>query len=696
MTSLNLKKIIIIYLVINFFFLITILFANANNEFDISAQKITLNKENDNISATGNVLIKNQKISIHSDKAIYFKNQKTFEAINNVKINDEYNNLYYSDNFISNDDFSSASANSIKIRLKDKSRIVGSALKRQNGINIISNSQYTPCIEKNYLIENCPGWKLKAKTVYHDEKTKTMHYDHSILYILNIPVLYTPYFSHPDPSVNKRSGILVPSFQSDDKLGQIISVPYFYNLSVNKDFTFTPTIQSNASNYITTEFRLLNKNGIFNIETNINDNNDNQGTKHYAFANAKLESDLDNFEVYIQTSNHDTYMRKNQINELNVLTSGVTISDTIKGNDFLFEAKSYKHLSVNGTNQWEYLYPKLTYNITNLEIPNFKSNLSIKNTLLRRNSLNKDTQTIISSEMNFDNKKIDTKRGFVFSNFLDNRIIYHSIESENSKNGMNQVRIFPQIGSAVTYPLKKINNDISQVLKPILMPILAPYNNYTGSLEVNNSNIFSKNRSSGLSKWESGPRINYGAEWFIDYKDKYDGNLIIGQSIKFNKNKLDTSDEISDFMTSLFINIDENIYTNAEFIVDRDKYSINKSNITTSVYIKDFAFKSEYDYVSNKISSASEQLGLATKFKLNKDLNFVLSGKRDLNSKMNIGYETGLFYENDCLAIDFKYYRDLTKFKDIEDTKGISLLITLKPFGSSKSYGKSKTFGPQI
>jgi hypothetical protein len=26
----------------------------------------------------------------------------------------------------------------------------------------------------------------------------------------------------------------------------------------------------------------------------------------------------------------------------------------------------------------------------------------------------------------------------------------------------------------------------------------------------------------------------------------------------------------------------------------------------------------------------------------------------------------------------------------------LSLLITLKPFGSSKTFGKSKTFGPQI
>ena len=109
------------------------------------------------------------------------------------------------------------------------------------------------------------------------------------------------------------------------------------------------------------------------------------------------------------------------------------------------------------------------------------------------------------------------------------------------------------------------------------MPIVAPYNNYTDAIEINNSNIFSRNRSTSLSEWESGPRINYGAEWFIDYMDKYDGILILGQSLKFNKDENDISEEISDYMTSLFINLDKNIYTNAEFIFDRKELNINKS-----------------------------------------------------------------------------------------------------------------------
>ena len=50
-----------------------------------------------------------------------------------------------------------------------------------------------------------------------------------------------------------------------------------------------------------------------------------------------------------------------------------------KVQSFLFEAKSYKHLSVSGSNQWEYLYPKLTYNISGLNFPNIKSDINIKN-----------------------------------------------------------------------------------------------------------------------------------------------------------------------------------------------------------------------------------------------------------------------------------------------------------------------------
>ena len=86
--------------------------------------------------------------------------------------------------------------------------------------------------KENYLIKNCPGWKLKSNKIYHDSKNKTIHYDHAQIQLFNIPVFYLPYFSHPDPSVSKRSGLLMPSIQSDNQLGNTLSLPFFLKMSL--------------------------------------------------------------------------------------------------------------------------------------------------------------------------------------------------------------------------------------------------------------------------------------------------------------------------------------------------------------------------------------------------------------------------------------------------------------------------------
>ena len=62
----------------------------------------------------------------------------------------------------------------------------------------------------------------------------------------------------------------------------------------------------------------------------------------------------------------------------------------------------------------------------------------------------------------------------------------------------------------------------------------------------------------------------------------------------------------------------------------------------------------------------------------------------------SIGNAIGLYFENDCLAINFDYFRDFTVVDDIKNSRGFSFNITLKPFGTSKKLGKVKNFGPNL
>ena len=61
--------------------------------------------------------------------------------------------------------------------------------------------------------------------------------------------------SHPDPTVNRRSGFLVPTFSNNTNMGAAVDVPYFWNISNDKDVTFTPRFHSRNEPLYLAEYR---------------------------------------------------------------------------------------------------------------------------------------------------------------------------------------------------------------------------------------------------------------------------------------------------------------------------------------------------------------------------------------------------------------------------------------------------------
>ena len=85
--------------------------------------------------------------------------------------------------------------------------------------------------------DKCPPWSLNASKMRHNKKNKTIYYDNAVIKIYDLPIFYIPKLSHPDPSVDRRSGFLPPSFSDTKNLGSGLQIPYFWNLGRDKDFT---------------------------------------------------------------------------------------------------------------------------------------------------------------------------------------------------------------------------------------------------------------------------------------------------------------------------------------------------------------------------------------------------------------------------------------------------------------------------
>ena len=450
--SLCLRLTFIIYCIALSSLSLTIAQSDNSNDIEITADKIEVLNNGNKIKATGNILIQTEDYLSSTDNLIYDKSKEMVKTSGNIIIKDKLENYYYFDKFISDKDFSKASGTNTKIRLNDGSRIVGkSFIRTDSNINQINNAIYTPCLQKNYITENCPGWKLSANKVVHDVEKQNIYYEGATLSILNVPVLYSPFFSHPDPSVKKRSGLLMPSISSDNNLGTTFSIPYFFNLSSNYDVTLTPSIQSKADDYYSINYRHLTKNHQFNIDSSISSDESNTGTKNHVFINGEVKNPFGKFDYKIQTSNNDTYLRKNYIAQETILTSGLNFTKEMDNSYLDFSSYIYKHLNNTSNQKWEYVYPNISYDIYNYKDPIYGLNWKIDNSLLNYKTINKNYEQQLSSEILSDDVHISKKTGLKFVNTVQNRLIYFN----NSVNNYSQLRVFPQLSSKISYPLSK-------------------------------------------------------------------------------------------------------------------------------------------------------------------------------------------------------------------------------------------------
>ncbi len=107
---------------------------------------------------------------------------------------------------------------------------------------------------------NCaPGdesWWVKSETLDIDRQEQRAVGHHSTMYFQGVPILSSPYFSMPLGD-QRRSGILTPSYYFDSRSGFEATVPYYWNMAPNYDYTITPALYPRLGALLGNEFRFL-------------------------------------------------------------------------------------------------------------------------------------------------------------------------------------------------------------------------------------------------------------------------------------------------------------------------------------------------------------------------------------------------------------------------------------------------------
>jgi LPS-assembly protein len=113
---------------------------------------------------------------------------------------------------------------------------------------------------KGVTFTTCPlnddSWHIKAKSIVLDTRAKIGTGRDAQIDFMGVPFIYLPWVSFPLSS-DRKSGFLFPTIGNTSYGGLQLSVPYYFNIAPNVDFTFEPTEYSHAGPDLAGDLRFL-------------------------------------------------------------------------------------------------------------------------------------------------------------------------------------------------------------------------------------------------------------------------------------------------------------------------------------------------------------------------------------------------------------------------------------------------------
>jgi LPS-assembly protein len=229
----------------------------------LQTDRLIYDDKNNRVIAEGNVEIYYNNYILTADKVIYDQSSNKLTAEGNAQLKDPNGAVTRADRFEATDDFRDAFIQSLSMVTMDESRIAAdNAIRKEGNVTEFQNGKFTPC-------KNEPGqpplWCIGARRIIHDQQAATITYQDAQFLLFGVPVFYLPYFQHPDPSVKRQSGFLMPSYSNSSTLGFSVEIPYYFALAPNYDFTFHPQLYTNRGVLWQGDFRHRLANGQYSL-----------------------------------------------------------------------------------------------------------------------------------------------------------------------------------------------------------------------------------------------------------------------------------------------------------------------------------------------------------------------------------------------------------------------------------------------
>jgi len=207
-----------------------------------TADEVEFNQETGIVTARGRVEAWQGERFVRANEFIHNRNTGVTILRGNVELLEADGQVFYAEEAELADEFREGVLRQIRARLVQNARMAAAGARRTGGnVTDLARVVYSACDLCPTDPTRPPLWQLRARVATQDRRTERISYRDAVVEVAGVPILYTPYFSHPDPQTPRSSGFLFPEFGYTRFLGAFASIPYFWAIDDHQDLTATLT-----------------------------------------------------------------------------------------------------------------------------------------------------------------------------------------------------------------------------------------------------------------------------------------------------------------------------------------------------------------------------------------------------------------------------------------------------------------------
>jgi LPS-assembly protein len=525
---------------------------------NVVADRITYDARTEIAVATGKVEITYGVYVLTATKVTYDRRHDILTANGSVALKEPSGNVLEADVAQLRNNFKDGFAEHLRLLLTNDATLTAEYAKRRDGyLTTYDRVTYTRC-KTCLLPDGTPFWQLKSRQVKHDERKGVIYHKDATFELAGVPVFWLPYLSHPDPTVKRRSGFLVPTIAYKDTYGFGLNVPYFWNLAPNYDITFRPLITTQQGVVPRAEWRhrlangqyYINAAGVYQLDTN----EDPPGDTHWR-GSVKSKGD---FALNSRWSwgwdgtltSDKTFMSRYDIDSRDEAVSRLYLTGMHDRNYFSAEALHFQTLLVaENQDVLPDAVPYVRHSYTfdqpvlggELDFDTSVYSLSRDNNV-QHNLTTTNPNDFSSVDLGTDQTRLTTDLQWQRQSILDGGQVITPFARlrgdvyvtnnlpgtpEGFRNEETTTRLLPAVGLDARWPFIASSSNGQHILTPVAQ-IVASQNetdfNQIGNedaitLNFNSTSLFLEDRFTGLDRYEGGTRVNTGLLYSFLFPD---------------------------------------------------------------------------------------------------------------------------------------------------------------------------------